>query len=114
MTSVVTTCNLYRTYDEMEDNWESLQSLLRYYTNYNPTIYKYSMPGSFNDPDQVTRELVIYYAIDNTKLHALQIASYSVGVEWHITCYQCVMCRGARRGIIISKPNSLYEFYNIL
>jgi len=50
------------------------------------------MPGSFNDPDQVTRELVIYYAIDNTKLHALQIASYSVGVEWHITCYQCEMC----------------------
>jgi len=54
MTSVMTTCNLYRTYDAMKDNWESLLSLFQYYTNYNPTIYNYSMPGSFNDPDQVT------------------------------------------------------------
>jgi len=54
------TCNLYRTYDEMKDNWESLHSLFRYYTNYNPTIYNYSIPGSFNDPDQVTRTFKIY------------------------------------------------------
>jgi len=57
MTRTMTTCNQYRTYDEMRDNWESLQSLFRYYTNYNPTIYNYSLPGSFNDPDQVTCKL---------------------------------------------------------
>lgn len=53
MTKVMTTCNLYRTFEEMKDNWESLHSLFRYYTNYNPNIYNYSMPGSFNDPDQL-------------------------------------------------------------
>jgi len=57
MTSVMTACNQYRTYDEMRDNWESLLSLFRYYTNYNPTVYNYSLPGSFNDPDQVTSTL---------------------------------------------------------
>jgi len=53
MTRVMTTCNQYRTYDEMSDSWESLHNLFRYYINYNPTIYNYSMPGSFNDPDEV-------------------------------------------------------------
>jgi len=53
MTNVVSTCNTYRTYDEMQDNWETLHSIFNYFTSYNPHIYNYSMPGSFNDPDQV-------------------------------------------------------------
>jgi len=55
MRSIVDTCNLFRTFDEMEDSWETLHALLRYYNNYNKNnkMYNYSGPGSFNDPDQV-------------------------------------------------------------
>ena len=54
LTSVVTTCNQYRTYDDMTDNWESLQNIFQHFTNSNPSLYNFSLPGSFNDPDEVT------------------------------------------------------------
>jgi len=60
MRSIVDTCNLFRTFDEMEDSWETLHALLRYYNNYNKNnkMYNYSGPGSFNDPDQVWKHTV--------------------------------------------------------
>jgi hypothetical protein len=53
MTAVVQTCNQYRTYDDMTDNWQTLLNVLNYYASYDPLIKNYSSPGSFNDPDQL-------------------------------------------------------------
>ena len=92
MTSVMTTCNLYRTFDDMTDNWESLQSVFRYYTSYNPTIYNYSMPGSFNDPDQVTQGFQRLYFVE------YGCSSYA-HFMWHIQ-------GGPRRGHYVSLPIS--------
>jgi len=93
MTNVTTTCNQYRTYDEITDNWESLHSLFRYYTNYNPTIYNYSLPGSFNDPDQVT--YTKYTQKENGK--STTVVSNSCADD--TCCYLC-SCKNCRSCLI--------------
>lgn len=46
-------CNTYRVYDDIEDGWESLKALVKYYGDNGRSFVNYSGPGNWNDPDQV-------------------------------------------------------------
>lgn len=53
MTSVVESCNQYRTYSSIQDSWITLTDVFNYYAVTNEFLRNFSQPGSFNDPDQV-------------------------------------------------------------
>lgn len=52
-TAVKETCNLWRNFDDIQDSWASVQSIIDYYGNNQDLIAPNSGPGHWNDPDMV-------------------------------------------------------------
>jgi len=46
-------CNLARNYKDIEDTWESLQSIIAFYGDNADNFSAVARPGYFNDPDMV-------------------------------------------------------------
>lgn len=53
--SIIQHCNLWRNYDDIQDSWGSLESILDYYGNNQDAIVPNAGPGHWNDPDMVRR-----------------------------------------------------------
>jgi hypothetical protein len=46
-------CNIWRNYDDIDDSWESIKTIMKFYGD-NPTHFaEVAAPGSFNDPDML-------------------------------------------------------------
>lgn len=56
-------CNLWRNYDDIEDSWNSVVSIINYFGDRQELIGKYSGPGHWNDPDMVTSVKFFFYEI---------------------------------------------------
>ncbi|XP_054161410.1 alpha-N-acetylgalactosaminidase-like [Oppia nitens] len=48
------TCHTYRNYKDVLDSWASIDEIIKYYGDYNDEFIKYSGPGHFADPDELT------------------------------------------------------------
>lgn len=53
-TAIQSTCNLWRNHADIQDTWDSVSSVIKYYgENYN-NLASFAKPGAWNDPDMVT------------------------------------------------------------
>lgn len=55
--SIIEHCNLWRNFDDIQDSWQSLESIIDYYGNNQDTIVPNAGPGHWNDPDMVRTNL---------------------------------------------------------
>ena len=46
-------CNIWRNYGDIQDNWESVYSIIDHYGNNIDKFAEIAAPGQFNDPDEV-------------------------------------------------------------
>lgn len=47
------TCNLWRSYSDLADNWNSINDIINYWANNPMNMSDYTGPGGFSDPDEV-------------------------------------------------------------
>ena len=64
-TSIINTCNIWRNFDDIQDSWQSVASIIDYYGDNQDKIIANAGPGHWNDPDMVSlrkleRELKIW------------------------------------------------------
>ncbi|KAK7086452.1 hypothetical protein SK128_004219 [Halocaridina rubra] len=51
--SIIRTCNLWRNFDDIQDSWESVSSIINYYGDNQDDIIPNAGPGHWNDPDML-------------------------------------------------------------
>jgi len=51
--SIIEHCNLWRNFDDIQDSWASLESIIDYYGNNQDNIAPNAGPGHWNDPDML-------------------------------------------------------------
>lgn len=51
--SIIEHCNLWRNFDDIQDSWASLESIIDYYGNNQDAIVPNAGPGHWNDPDML-------------------------------------------------------------
>lgn len=51
--SIIQHCNLWRNFDDIQDSWASLESIIDYYGNNQDYIIPNAGPGHWNDPDML-------------------------------------------------------------
>lgn len=52
-TAIAEHCNLWRNFDDIQDSWASVESIIDYYGNNQDTIVPNAGPGHWNDPDML-------------------------------------------------------------
>jgi alpha-N-acetylgalactosaminidase len=52
-TSITETCNIWRNFDDIQDSWQSVASVIDYYGDNQDIIIPNAGPGKWNDPDMV-------------------------------------------------------------
>lgn len=52
-TAVAEHCNLWRNFNDIDDSWASVQSIIDYYGNNQEILVPHSGPGHWNDPDML-------------------------------------------------------------
>lgn len=55
--SIIEHCNLWRNYDDIQDSWKSLETIIDYYGDNQDVIIPNAGPGHWNDPDMVSSQL---------------------------------------------------------
>lgn len=56
--SIIDNCNLWRNYDDIQDSWVSVESIIDYYGNNQDVIVPNAGPGHWNDPDMVHNNIL--------------------------------------------------------
>jgi len=51
--SIIQHCNLWRNFDDIQDSWASVESIIDYYGDNQDNIIPNAGPGHWNDPDMV-------------------------------------------------------------
>ncbi|XP_075151707.1 alpha-N-acetylgalactosaminidase isoform X1 [Haematobia irritans] len=51
--AVMENCNIWRNFDDIQDSWASVESIIDYFGNNQEHIAQYSGPGHWNDPDML-------------------------------------------------------------
>ncbi|GLG93367.1 hypothetical protein R5R35_013776 [Gryllus longicercus] len=51
--SIIQHCNLWRNFDDIQDSWASVESIIDYYGNNQDNIVPNAGPGHWNDPDML-------------------------------------------------------------
>lgn len=52
-TNIKNNCNLWRNFDDIQDSWSSVESIIDYYGNNQDIVAGLAGPGHWNDPDMV-------------------------------------------------------------
>jgi len=52
-TALIENCNLWRNYDDIQDSWSSVTSIMDYFARKQDHIAQYAGPGHWNDPDML-------------------------------------------------------------
>lgn len=52
-TAITEHCNLWRNFDDIQDSWNSLETIIDYYGNNQDVIVPNAGPGHWNDPDML-------------------------------------------------------------
>jgi len=51
--SIISSCNIWRNFDDIQDSWQSVASVIDYYGDNQDTIIPNAGPGHWNDPDML-------------------------------------------------------------
>ena len=60
-TFIGTHCNVWRNFDDIDDSWTSVTSIMDYYGDNQDTLIPVAGPGHWNDPDMVFN--LIYFSL---------------------------------------------------
>lgn len=71
--SIIEHCNLWRNFDDIQDSWASLESIIDYYGNNQENIVPNAGPGHWNDPDMVTIRFIILKKIVSSTQEFLKL-----------------------------------------
>ncbi|ODM93453.1 Alpha-N-acetylgalactosaminidase [Orchesella cincta] len=52
-TSIKSSCNIWRNFDDIQDSWQSVQTIIDYYGENQDAIVPHAGPGHWNDPDML-------------------------------------------------------------
>uniref|UniRef100_T1JHV1 Alpha-galactosidase n=1 Tax=Strigamia maritima TaxID=126957 RepID=T1JHV1_STRMM len=52
-TAISTNCNLWRNFNDIDDSWAGIQSVIDYYGNNQEVLVPHAGPGHWNDPDML-------------------------------------------------------------
>jgi len=52
-TAIVETCNLWRNFDDIDDSWASVETIIDYYAGNQTFMVPHAGPGHWNDPDMI-------------------------------------------------------------
>lgn len=63
-TAIINTCNLWRNFDDIQDSWQSVASVIDHYGDNQDVIIANAGPGHWNDPDMVS-----IYCIGDSQLN---------------------------------------------
>ena len=67
-------CNLWRNFDDIDDSWDSVLSIIDYYGDNQDDLIPFAGPGHWNDPD-----MVFYFNITlfgQSLIYELKITAY--------------------------------------
>lgn len=53
--AIADACNLWRNWDDINDSWESVYSIIKWFGDNQDRLSPYHGPGHWNDPDMVRR-----------------------------------------------------------
>lgn len=59
-TAIRNSCNIWRTYWDIQDAWSSVRGVLTYFQKHGKFVRKYAGPGGWNDPDMVTDKFILF------------------------------------------------------
>lgn len=51
--AIIEHCNLWRNFDDIQDSWHSVETIIDYYGDNQDDITPNAGPGHWNDPDMV-------------------------------------------------------------
>jgi len=52
-------CNIWRNYGDIQDNWDSVSSIINHYGDNADKFAEVAAPGQFNDPDEVSANIYL-------------------------------------------------------
>lgn len=67
-TSIIDNCNLWRNFDDIQDSWASVESIIDYYGNNQDIIVPNAGPGHWNDPDMVSELLFFSHKYNHARV----------------------------------------------
>ena len=53
-------CNLWRNFDDIDDSWASVSSVIDYYGDNQDVLIPAAGPGHWNDPDMVIKTIELF------------------------------------------------------
>jgi len=56
--SIAKHCNIWRNYNDIDDSWDSVQSIIEFYGQDKGGFVEVAGPGNFNDPDMASDSLI--------------------------------------------------------
>jgi len=51
--SLAENCNMWRNWDDINDSWQSIKSIIKWWHDHQDDLVKYAGPGHWNDPDMI-------------------------------------------------------------
>ncbi|UYV75358.1 hypothetical protein LAZ67_12003603 [Cordylochernes scorpioides] len=67
LTKVAQTCNLWRSFIDVEISWKSIHGIMKFYGDNQQVLAKHAGPGQWNDPDMVSNGISIKLQIPTRK-----------------------------------------------
>ena len=72
-TAIINTCNLWRNFDDIQDSWSSVASVIDHYGDNQDVIIANAGPGHWNDPDMVRNCIYTWVVMKYEKLGSLSL-----------------------------------------
>lgn len=63
--AIAQTCNLWRNWGDIDDSWESVYSIIRWFGDNQDRLSQHHGPGHWNDPDMVREKRKAFFPIEN-------------------------------------------------
>ena len=70
--SIAEHCNLWRNWDDIQDSWTSVLSIIDWFSEHQDEFQKYAGPGNWNDPDMVSKN----FQLKMLKKHILRFLPF--------------------------------------
>ena len=65
--SIAKHCNLWRNWDDIQDSWTSVLSIIDWFAKHQDEFQQFAGPGNWNDPDMVSNIDATIILADNSK-----------------------------------------------
>ena len=62
--AIADSCNLWRNYDDINDSWESVYSILQWFGDNQDRLSPFHGPGHWNDPDMVRKNSIVFFKLN--------------------------------------------------